>query len=569
MISIHERNYLLMKIIKRVFLVMLVFSVLSSGLAVTATEAAAEARSFKVLAIGNSFSEDGMAHLYEVATKGGFENVKLGNLYIAGCSLQTHWTNAQGNRNAYAFNTNSDGSWKTQASTSILTALKSDNWDYIIFQQVSTNSGLPATYEPYLGNLIDYVKENNENKDTKYAWHMTWAYAKTSTHAGFANYDKDQDKMYNAILETAKTSVMEKYSDKIDILIPSGTTIQNMRSSYFDDAAMTSDGYHLSHQLGRLGAAMTWFKALTGEPIDDIYTEIASQKSQMVIKEAVNNAVKTPYAVTESTYKTEPEDNFNPDGYTLFDWEPVAFSYWNSTSTDKYYTATNVELNKRFLCSGRKLTKEDIPVGSVIVIENGYQYRPEKWPATGLVTGTRAGNVTEKITNVTEGWWADWTYVTFNLSKLDNTNISENPDEHKSALKIYIPKGDQTPYSGEVTAPELEEKTSTSVLLKTEAGFEYSKDGTNWQDSGSFTNLNPDTDYSFYRRAKETATVFASEASPALTVRTEKADESSAESADESKSTVKENNNNWIYALAGVAVITVAAVAIIGKKKKK
>ena len=70
-------------------------------------------KTLKILAIGNSFSDDTTYFLEDIATAEGFETVLVGNLYIGGCTLQTHALNAQGNLPAYMFYTNYDGEWKT------------------------------------------------------------------------------------------------------------------------------------------------------------------------------------------------------------------------------------------------------------------------------------------------------------------------------------------------------------------------------------------------------------------------------------------------------------------------
>lgn len=44
----------------------------------------------KILAIGNSFSEDAMYYLKNIADADGVE-VKAVNLYIGGCNLERHW----------------------------------------------------------------------------------------------------------------------------------------------------------------------------------------------------------------------------------------------------------------------------------------------------------------------------------------------------------------------------------------------------------------------------------------------------------------------------------------------
>lgn len=45
----------------------------------------------KILAVGNSFSEDATFYLPQIAEAGG-KSLILGRLYIGGCSLERHWT---------------------------------------------------------------------------------------------------------------------------------------------------------------------------------------------------------------------------------------------------------------------------------------------------------------------------------------------------------------------------------------------------------------------------------------------------------------------------------------------
>jgi hypothetical protein len=264
-------------------------------------------KSLKILAIGNSFSEDGLRYVYQIAKDAGVEKVVLGNLYVGGCSLATHWANAKTNAPKYNYQKNTDGTWTSRMNSTMEYGIQDENWDMISIQQVSSLSGLPATYNSDLDNLIVYVNSKKTNPDATLVWHMTWAYQANSTHSGFATYDKNQMTMYQAIVSTVSNRIA---GDSVfSGIIPSGTAIQNMRTSYIGDT-LTRDGYHMSLNLGRYIASMTWVKALTGASIDNVsWVPNAREIPETllpVIKEAVNNAVQNPFSVTQSSYTNRP-----------------------------------------------------------------------------------------------------------------------------------------------------------------------------------------------------------------------------------------------------------------------
>lgn len=261
-------------------------------------------KTLKVLAIGNSFSNDTTHFLEDVAKAEGFETVLVGNLYISGCTLQTHAQNAAGNLPAYKFYMNYDGEWKTIEDCTLEYALKNQPWDIITMQQGSTWSGKPETFEPHLTNLIKYVNENKTNPNARLAWNMTWAYQTDFEKDMFAQYARNQDIMYNAIISTVKSTVQAH--KEFSYIMPCGTAIQNARTSYVGDT-LTRDGYHMS-ELGRVITSYTWLATFLNEPLTQInFTNVSdtltlSDQDKAMILEAVNNAIKTPFAVTNSTY---------------------------------------------------------------------------------------------------------------------------------------------------------------------------------------------------------------------------------------------------------------------------
>lgn len=246
-------------------------------------------RSVKILAIGNSFSVDAMQHLAIILKDAGVESISLGNFFIGGCTLETHYNNIKSGAVAYEFYVNRGDGW-THTTENIDTGILYDDWDIITFQQASAKSGQPESYT-YLEPIIEHVKATATNPNVKFLWHMTWAYQGNSTHPGFANYNFNQKQMYEKILGALNECILPK--DDLVGIIPSGMAIQKLRESYLGDT-VTRDGFHLSYGIGRYTAALTWFRRLTGADISDItaipdeYPEIREHLE--IIKEAANYA---------------------------------------------------------------------------------------------------------------------------------------------------------------------------------------------------------------------------------------------------------------------------------------
>ena len=217
----------------------------------------------KLLSIGNSFSVDAHRWLHDIAVAHGVELYNV-NLYIGGCSLMRHWNNAVENKAAYDLYIYGVS---VERKISIADALAMDNWDVVTVQQASPVSGKPSSYEPYLSNLVGLIRQTNPQ--AKVYFHQTWAYELDAPTQNFLNYDRDQRKMYECIVQTT-----EKEARSIDAdLIPSGQVIQYLRENVkeFDYAngglSLNRDGHHLSLDYGRYTAGATWFATLFGEKL--------------------------------------------------------------------------------------------------------------------------------------------------------------------------------------------------------------------------------------------------------------------------------------------------------------
>ncbi len=403
----------------------------------------------RILAIGNSFSDDSMWYLYNILEQVGYNSIKLANLYIGGCTLETHAKNIESGAKAYTYRVNTDGTWTSTDSYNAIDAIKSDSWDYISVQQASGSSGMQDTFDPYLATIVNEVKK--DCPDAKLVWNMTWAYQGNSTHSEFAKYDKSQSKMYNEIVATVKSKILTNNDFKM--VIPVGTAIQNLRTSLYGDN-VTRDGYHLSYDAGRLTAAIMWAKQLTGCDLDKITWKpsgyIFTDKRYAAIKESVKNAYENSYAVTESEIKQDDVNpnsslselvkaaGYDPDLYNSLAINVTKVAYYNSANGN-----ANIMTNMSNYAATQVFSKSEIPNGSLIVIKEGYQYRPEGWTELNVKTSPRPDNVTAQVVLVDDAWWREFNYRAFNLAKKGNPKLSDaEQEELTTVFGIFTPKND-------------------------------------------------------------------------------------------------------------------------------
>ncbi len=251
-------------------------------------------KAIKILGVGNSFTVDSMRHfLFGIFASAGYTDITLGYLNIGGCSIDTHYDNLTNRLAAYEYWKNTDDDWVLYANATAVKAFGEAKWDVVTIQQVSSDSGRPATYKN-LAAVVDILRQTEPQ--AKILWHMTWAYQQNSDHWAFAYYNKDQMTMYNAITATVQEQVLPLTA--IRGVIPSGTAIQNLRTSSLGDT-LTADGHHLNDTYGDYTAALTWYCTITGESAETVtYRPASIEDKWEEIAAAVNNAVKTPFAVT-------------------------------------------------------------------------------------------------------------------------------------------------------------------------------------------------------------------------------------------------------------------------------
>lgn len=423
-------------------------------------------KTLKILAVGNSFSVDAMEYLYQIAKSAGVEEVILGNLYIGGCSLATHLQHAKADDGAYRYYKNTSGTWTNTKNVKFSTALTDEDWDVITLQQSSKTSGLSESYGQTLTELMDAVEQGKTNQNAKLFWHMTWAYQQDSTHSAFPNYDKSQTKMYQMITDTVKSCILTE--PRFDGVIPNATSIQNARSSFVGDT-LTRDGYHLNYTLGRYIAGLTYFAAITGADVASIaYAPSAdvTPAVQAMAKDSVIDAMNAPYEVTASKHTegkwSTADENFNRvvnaadcwesdrtlaqtvgvdlTKYTILEYDYLENAYYYSTKgSGVTYPSSGESTYRQYVCAAKIFTKAEIPEGSLIICDLGWQYRPELWVSLSTKASTRPAVTSAAITVLNADFWGENRYLAWNISSNPKTSISEFYAAAASHVRIYVP----------------------------------------------------------------------------------------------------------------------------------
>ena len=210
----------------------------------------------KILAIGNSFSQDATA-LLEFFTS----ELYVRNLYIPGCPLSRHSELAESGERAYEYQV--CGEADSVRRVSLAEGLFAEDWDYVTVQQVSGLSGIEESFYPHLSKVLKYVRKHT---DAEIVLHETWAYETGAQHPDFSRYGNDREKMQESIRRTyAEISAKEGMR-----VIRTGDMIAELRKNPFFDVtkggiSLSRDGYHLSLSFGRSAAAGVWAKFFTGK----------------------------------------------------------------------------------------------------------------------------------------------------------------------------------------------------------------------------------------------------------------------------------------------------------------
>jgi hypothetical protein len=182
----------------------------------------------KVLAIGNSFTENATVYLPELISMGKAD-LTICKMTLGGCSLEKHWNLVKQcdllpDVKPYARRIIGAESMEETVPSTLREALVLDKWDWVVLQQVSHDSWKKETYQPFFDQLINLAKELAPQ--AKPIIHQTWAYRVDAPLLKV--WEISQEIMY-ARLKENYDELVQQYGCPI---LPSGYAMQQARAIF-------------------------------------------------------------------------------------------------------------------------------------------------------------------------------------------------------------------------------------------------------------------------------------------------------------------------------------------------
>lgn len=216
----------------------------------------------RILAIGNSFTENMTLHLPRLVADAGADSVVVAYAAFAGASLEyqmSHLTSADATH-IWAVSTGGRPFVVDSVRRSLPYCVDYADWDIIVIQQKSTLSGLWDTIDPYLATTVRMLKTGHPR--AQIVWQMTWAFASHfNKEKEFALYNGSREQMEQAIEDVAANVLR---SGCVDLVIHSGRAIAVARRDGIDTTGseLSGDGRHLDEGAGCYIAACSAYERL-------------------------------------------------------------------------------------------------------------------------------------------------------------------------------------------------------------------------------------------------------------------------------------------------------------------
>lgn len=303
-----------------------------------------EAKTVRLLTVGNSFSANATRDLGDLAKAGGHVLIHQ-PIVVGGASLELHWGRAARHEKDPL---DPGGLY---GKRSLKQELAAQPWDFVTIQQASFKSHDVATYRPFARQLHDYIKQHAPQAAV--LMHQTWAYrrddprfAVTTPKPGEPATQADMYRQLTNAYETIATELAVRRipvgdaffladtdpqwgyqpDPKYDFKQQEPTTLPDQTHSLHVGWRLTKhadgsrklsiDGHHANAAGEYLGACV-WYEVLFGESVvgnefvtpglDKAYAGFLQETAHKAVVGSRNEASSTRTAMTRKVEQAHPE----------------------------------------------------------------------------------------------------------------------------------------------------------------------------------------------------------------------------------------------------------------------
>lgn len=191
--------------------------VILAGVTLLSASLQAEGKTVKLLAVGNSFSNNALRYFRDLVAASGNQAVTA-HAMIGGCDFERHVRHAD----AYEKNSADPEGHPYPGKKSLQELLTQDTWEYVTIQQVSHKAPKLASFQPGADLLIAYIRKYAPQAEI--VVHETWAYRDDHPKGGTKGFVSTDD-MYSKVRASYDAFCQEKKFR----LIPSGDAMEAAR----------------------------------------------------------------------------------------------------------------------------------------------------------------------------------------------------------------------------------------------------------------------------------------------------------------------------------------------------
>ena len=201
----------------------------------------------RILAIGNSFTDDAIAYMYTIVDKGGVDANRYCLYKIAHPSASLdHFVDLSNSKKFVTAELCAGHIAMEDKGT--LGDIVAQDWDVIVIQQASDLSDKWESYKN-MGKYIDFLCHTCTNDRVCLMLQLPWSHTK--------------EEMPDVLNNNISCTLLASQCFGIDIIIPTGTAIQLARNTELnDDMYLTHDNWHLNQGIGRYIANCVWYQKL-------------------------------------------------------------------------------------------------------------------------------------------------------------------------------------------------------------------------------------------------------------------------------------------------------------------